>query len=61
MTEKCDGTIVIHLSKTQERQFLRLAERNGLNKSEYGRELIARDIERHRNDFEYMKTIFEPE
>ena len=56
--DKNDDTVVIHLPKQKRIQLERLAERKGLNKSEYGRLLIDRDLEQHHAEFEFMKTIF---
>lgn len=57
--DKNSGAIVIHLPKDKETQFQRLAERDGLSKSQLGRELIDRFLEQHRNDYEFMKSVFE--
>lgn len=56
---KNDDAIVIHLPHDQRRKLERLAERIGLNKSEYGRLLIDREIEAHKKEFEFMKSLFD--
>ena len=58
MTKNNDA-VVIHLPRDKRLQFERLAERKGFNKSEYGRFLIDSDLEHHRQEFEFMKSIFE--
>lgn len=57
--DKNTDAIVIHLPADKRKQFERIAERRGLNKSEYGRLLIDSDLEQHRAEFEFMKTVFE--
>lgn len=59
--DKNNDAIVIHLPQDKRRHFERLAERHGLNKSEYGRQLIDADLEKKRQEFEFMKSVFESE
>ncbi len=57
--EKNDDTIVIHLPKQKRLQIERLAERKGLNKSEYGRMLFDLDLAHHQAELAFMKSVFE--
>lgn len=57
--EKNDDTVVAHLPRDKRLKIERLAERQGMNKSEYVRLLIDRDIDAHRREFEFMKTVFD--
>jgi hypothetical protein len=56
---KNDDSIVIHLPHDKRIMLERIAERIGLNKSEYGRLLIDREIEAHKKEFEFMKSLFD--
>ena len=59
IVSKNDDAVVIHLPHDQRLKFERIAERSGMNKSEYGRLLIDREIEAHKKEFEFMKSLFE--
>ena len=57
--DKNNDAIVIHFPTDKRLQFESLAEHRGLTKSQYGRFLIDCDLEKHRLEFEFMKSIFE--
>lgn len=59
--DKKDGTIVIHCTKTEEILFKRLAERDGLTASERGYRLMKEDIDRLKAEYEFMKSLFDPD
>ena len=59
--DKNDDAIVIHLPRDKRLKLERIAERQGFTKSEYGRFLIDQDIDQHQAEFEFMKTVFEPD
>jgi len=59
LMQKNDDAIVIHLPHDQRVKLERIAERAGMNKSEYGRLLIDREIDAHKQEFEFMKSLFE--
>ena len=56
---KNDDAVVIHLPHDKRVLLERIAERAGMNKSEYGRFLVDREIEAHKKEFEFMKSLFE--
>lgn len=57
--EKNDSAVVAHLPKDSQLEFERLAELEGICKSELARILILQYIDKKRTDFRLMKTIFE--
>lgn len=61
MIEKKDGSLVAHVPKSIELQVKKLAEREGFSPSEYVTRLIMTDLDLKRKDFEFMKSLFDPD
>lgn len=59
MIEKKDGSLVAHLPKSMELQVKKIAEREGFTPSEYVTRLVIIDLARKRDEFEFMKTLFD--
>lgn len=57
--EKNNSSIVAHLPKDYQLKFERLAELEGVCKSEKARLLIIEYVDKKDADFKYMKSIFE--